>query len=81
MMHCTLGDWTSLVEWVAADGKAQDLGAPEWQDVLYRAQHAEHLFDVLDQWAAGLRARRIARTRAAAPAVREPCAAGGAVRR
>ena len=50
IMHCTLGDWTSLVEWVGADGKAQDLGAPEWQDVIYRAEHAEHLFDVLDDW-------------------------------
>lgn len=50
IMHCTLGDWTSLVEWVAADGKAQDLTRPEWQDILYRAEHAEHLFDVLDDW-------------------------------
>jgi benzylsuccinate CoA-transferase BbsE subunit len=50
IMHCTLGDWTSLVEWVAADGKSQDLTAPEWQDVLFRAEHAEHLFDVLDDW-------------------------------
>lgn len=50
IMHCTLGDWTSLVEWVAADGKAQDLTNPEWEDVTYRAQHAEHLFDVLDDW-------------------------------
>ncbi len=50
IMHCTLGDWTSLVEWVTADGKAQDLTAPEWDDVAYRAEHAEHLFDVLDDW-------------------------------
>jgi benzylsuccinate CoA-transferase BbsE subunit len=50
IMHCTLGDWTSLVEWVASDGKAQDLLAPEWNDVIYRAEHAEHLFDVLDEW-------------------------------
>jgi benzylsuccinate CoA-transferase BbsE subunit len=50
IMHCTLGDWTSLVEWVAADGKAQDLVNPEWDDVIYRAAHAEHLFDVLDDW-------------------------------
>jgi len=50
IMHCTLGDWTSLVEWVAGDRKAQDLTAPEWQDAIYRAQHAEHLFDVLDDW-------------------------------
>jgi benzylsuccinate CoA-transferase BbsE subunit len=50
IMHCTLGDWTSLVEWVKGDGKAQDLVAPEWDNVLYRAQNAEHLFDVLDEW-------------------------------
>ncbi len=53
IMHCTLGDWTSLVQWVAGDGKAQDLVAPEWEDVQYRALHAEHLFDVLDEWVAG----------------------------
>jgi benzylsuccinate CoA-transferase BbsE subunit len=50
IMHCTLGDWTSLVEWIAADGKARDLTNPEWNDVIYRADHAEHLFDVLDEW-------------------------------
>ena len=50
IMHCTLGDWTSLVEWVASDGKAGDLTAPEWNDVIYRATNAEHLFDVLDEW-------------------------------
>jgi crotonobetainyl-CoA:carnitine CoA-transferase CaiB-like acyl-CoA transferase len=50
IMHCTLGDWTSLVEWVAADGNARDLTAHQWQDVVYRAEHAEHLFDVLDDW-------------------------------
>lgn len=53
IMHCSLGDWTSLVEWVASDGMAQDLTAPEWEDVQYRAVHAEHLFDVLDEWVAG----------------------------
>ena len=50
IMHCSLGDWTSLVEWVAGDGKAQDLIGPEWEDVQYRAANAEHLFDVLDEW-------------------------------
>ena len=50
VMHCTLGDWTSLVEWVNGDGKAEDLTAPEWEDVFKRRQDAEHLFDVLDQW-------------------------------
>ena len=51
VMHCTLGDWTSLVEWVKGDGKAQDLGEPWWEDQVYRRDHAEHLFDVLDEWA------------------------------
>ena len=53
IMHCSLGDWTSLIEWVASDGKAQDLTGPQWEDAQYRAAHAEHLFDVLDAWVAG----------------------------
>lgn len=51
LMHCSLGDWTSLIEWVKADGKAQDLDEPQWHDIHYRRDHAEHLFDVLDEWA------------------------------
>ncbi len=50
VMYSTLGDWTSLVEWIKADGEAQDLDAPAWEDVLYRKEHAEHLFEVLDRW-------------------------------
>jgi benzylsuccinate CoA-transferase BbsE subunit len=50
IMHCTLGDWTSLVQWVAGEGKAQDLTGPEWEDFNYRRDNAEHLFDVLDEW-------------------------------
>jgi len=52
VMHCTVGDWTSLVEWVKADGVAADLGDSAWEDVRHRATGAEHLFDVLDAWAA-----------------------------
>jgi crotonobetainyl-CoA:carnitine CoA-transferase CaiB-like acyl-CoA transferase len=52
ILHCTLGDWTSLVEWVASDGMARDLLQPEWQDNLYRRENCDHLFDVLDGWAA-----------------------------
>jgi benzylsuccinate CoA-transferase BbsE subunit len=50
VMHCTLGDWTSLIEWVNGDAKAQDLTSPEWEDVDKRREGAEHLFDVLDEW-------------------------------
>ena len=51
VMHCSLGDWTSLVEWVKGDGKAQDLEDQRWEDLVYRREHAEHLFDILDDWA------------------------------
>jgi benzylsuccinate CoA-transferase BbsE subunit len=51
VMHCTLGDWTSLVEWVKADGMAADLDDPVWHDLTHRKDHGEHLFDVLDSWA------------------------------
>lgn len=51
VMHCSLGDWTSLVEWVKGDGKAQDLEDQRWEDLVYRKDHAEHLFDILDDWA------------------------------
>ena len=51
VMHCTLGDWTSLIEWVKGDGKAQDLSEPAWDDFNYRRDQCVHLFDVLDAWA------------------------------
>jgi crotonobetainyl-CoA:carnitine CoA-transferase CaiB-like acyl-CoA transferase len=51
IMHCSLGDWTSLIEWVKSDEKAQDLAEPQWEDQFYRRENAEHLFDVLDDWA------------------------------
>jgi benzylsuccinate CoA-transferase BbsE subunit len=51
VMQCTLGDWTSLIEWVKADRKEEDLGGKECEDVLYRREHAEHLFEVLGEWA------------------------------
>lgn len=51
IMHCSLGDWTSLVEWVKSDDRARDLSEAQWEDQVYRKEHAEHLFDVLDEWA------------------------------
>ncbi len=52
VMHCTLGDWTSLLEWVKADGMAADLTDPAWEEPAGRQAGAEHVFDVLDAWAA-----------------------------
>jgi crotonobetainyl-CoA:carnitine CoA-transferase CaiB-like acyl-CoA transferase len=42
-----------LIEWVKADGKAEDLAEPEWEDFLHRRSNCSHLFDVLDRWAKG----------------------------
>jgi crotonobetainyl-CoA:carnitine CoA-transferase CaiB-like acyl-CoA transferase len=46
-----LGDWTALVEWLAADGCAEDLGAARWCDAEQRRAGADHVFAVLRRWA------------------------------
>ena len=51
VLQSSLGDWTSLIEWVKADGKAEELGGAEWDDVDYRREHCVRLFDVLAEWA------------------------------
>ncbi len=53
VLHCTLGDWTSLIEWLKADGFGAGLDEPAMQDPPHRQQHAERIFEVLDAWAAG----------------------------
>jgi benzylsuccinate CoA-transferase BbsE subunit len=53
VMHCTLGDWTSLVEWMRADGFGLALDDAAWEGTTHRQAHAETLFDELDRWAAG----------------------------
>jgi crotonobetainyl-CoA:carnitine CoA-transferase CaiB-like acyl-CoA transferase len=50
VMHCLAADWTTLIEWVKADGKAQDLDDPKWGNRPYQREHVEHVFDVLDGW-------------------------------
>lgn len=46
-----LGDWTTLSEWVASEcAAAHDLTDPRWQDVAARKEHAEEIFDRLDEW-------------------------------
>lgn len=53
VLHTTLCDWSSLVAWVASEGMAEDLLDSAWEDFDHRKQNCEHLFDVLDRWAAG----------------------------
>jgi benzylsuccinate CoA-transferase BbsE subunit len=52
VMHCTLGDWTSLFEWMRADGCGDGLEDAAWAEPPFRQRHAEVLFDALDRWAA-----------------------------
>jgi len=52
VMHCTLGDWTSLVEWMKADGMGAELDDPALEDIKTRQAEADRLFAALDAWAA-----------------------------
>jgi len=52
VMHCTLGDWTSLIEWMKADGMGADLDDSALEDIKTRQAAAERIFDALDAWAA-----------------------------
>jgi crotonobetainyl-CoA:carnitine CoA-transferase CaiB-like acyl-CoA transferase len=52
VMHCTLGDWTSLLSWMQSDGFGAGLEDGAWEGTAYRQEHAEQLFDELDRWAA-----------------------------
>ena len=51
-MHCTLGDWTSLLEWMKADGMGAELEDPALEEIRTRQAEAERIFDALDAWAA-----------------------------
>jgi benzylsuccinate CoA-transferase BbsE subunit len=52
VLHCTLGDWTSLIEWVKSDGFGAEIDEPEMQNPPHRQREAERIFRVLDEWAA-----------------------------
>jgi crotonobetainyl-CoA:carnitine CoA-transferase CaiB-like acyl-CoA transferase len=58
-VYTTLGDWTTLLEWLRADGMAQDLGDPAYTDPVFRRARAEHVFDVIDAWARGVDAHAL----------------------
>ena len=52
VLHCTLGDWTSLFAWMVADGYGTGFTDDAWDGAAFRQEHAEALFDELDRWAA-----------------------------
>lgn len=61
VMHCTLGDWTSLLEWMKADGMGSTVDDPALEDIKVRQAEAERLFDALDAWAARYTVAELAR--------------------
>jgi crotonobetainyl-CoA:carnitine CoA-transferase CaiB-like acyl-CoA transferase len=63
VLLCLLGDWTTLVEWVASTGgEAALLREPRFEDVDARKADCERLFDALDRWAATQSAAELAET-------------------
>jgi crotonobetainyl-CoA:carnitine CoA-transferase CaiB-like acyl-CoA transferase len=52
VLHSTMGDWTTLVEWVKSDGASHGLDDPAWSDPERRREDAERIFDALDAWGA-----------------------------
>jgi len=42
--------WETLVEWVAAEGMAEDLPDEKWKDENCRNQNVDHIMDVLQRW-------------------------------
>jgi len=42
--------WETLVEWLDAEGMAEDLTDEEWQDRKERLNHLDHIIEVLERW-------------------------------
>jgi benzylsuccinate CoA-transferase BbsE subunit len=45
-----LYQWETLVEWLAAEGMAEDLADSKWLDRNYRLEHLDHVIEVLERW-------------------------------
>jgi benzylsuccinate CoA-transferase BbsE subunit len=45
-----LHQWETLVEWLAAEGMAEDLADSKWSDRDYRLEHLDHIIEVLARW-------------------------------
>ncbi|HVM98332.1 MAG TPA: CoA transferase, partial [Candidatus Acidoferrales bacterium] len=52
VMLSTLGDWTTLSNWVAESDSNTNLIASHWNSEAYRREHKQALFDALEAWAA-----------------------------
>jgi benzylsuccinate CoA-transferase BbsE subunit len=45
-----LYQWPTLMEWLAAEGMAEDLTDEKWLDRDYRFEHIDHIIEVLERW-------------------------------
>ncbi len=45
-------NWETLVEWLASEGKAEDLRDAKWRDRAERDRNINHIVDVLENWTA-----------------------------
>ena len=46
-------EWDTLVDLLDSEGKAEDLKDERWKDEAYRAEHLDHVIDVLGRWTKG----------------------------
>ncbi len=44
--------WETLLELMAAEGMAGDLGEEKWQDLAYRLAHFDHVLGIVSRWTA-----------------------------
>ncbi|HEX2171067.1 MAG TPA: CoA transferase [Dehalococcoidia bacterium] len=49
------GQWAGLVEWLTAEGAAEDLVEERWTDQLVRIAERDHVHAVIRRWVAGYR--------------------------
>ncbi|HEY78739.1 MAG TPA: CoA transferase [Dehalococcoidia bacterium] len=42
--------WPTMVEWLAAEGMAEDLADEKWLDREYRLRHLDHVVEVIERW-------------------------------
>jgi crotonobetainyl-CoA:carnitine CoA-transferase CaiB-like acyl-CoA transferase len=42
--------WETLVEWLEAEGMAEDLNREQWRDEEVRSRNTDHIIEVLEKW-------------------------------
>jgi crotonobetainyl-CoA:carnitine CoA-transferase CaiB-like acyl-CoA transferase len=50
MLATILRNWESLLEWLIAEGKANDLTDAKWKRISYRETHLDYIVKILGQW-------------------------------